>query len=136
MDATENKQLLQHAFAQIERGDSGPFRAALADDVRWINIGTTPWSGTFTGKQAVVDELLAPLRTKLVERTKVIAHRFIAADDYVVVEGVGQNMTKAGKPYNNTYCWVCRLADGRITEITEYCDTDLVRAVLGDRKVG
>lgn len=61
------------------------------------------------------------------------AHRFIAEGDHVVVEVRGNNTTKAGIPYNNTYCFVFRIADGRVKELTEYLDTELVTAALGDR---
>jgi ketosteroid isomerase-like protein len=49
-----------------------------------------------------------------------------------VVEARGNNTTKTGKPYNNAYCFVIRLHDGKLKEITEYMDTELVTAVLGD----
>jgi ketosteroid isomerase-like protein len=47
-----------------------------------------------------------------------------------VVECRGKVTTKTGKPYNNTYCWVCRLVDGKLTELTEYLDTELVATTL------
>jgi uncharacterized protein len=53
------------------------------------------------------------------------AHRFIAEDDHVVVEGRGHATTRSGKAYNNTYCWIYRIADGKAQEITEYMDTEL-----------
>ena len=39
--------------------------------------------------------------------------------------------TKAGKDYSNSYCFVLRLADGRLTELREYLDTALVEKVFG-----
>ncbi|GAA5099695.1 nuclear transport factor 2 family protein [Nocardia iowensis] len=54
------------------------------------------------------------------------ANRFITEDDYVVVQFRGQAITKQGRPYNNTYCWVCRLSDGQLREATEYADTQVV----------
>jgi ketosteroid isomerase-like protein len=48
----------------------------------------------------------------------------------VVVESRGRVTTKTGKPYNNTYCWVCRLTDGRLRSLTEYMDTQLLSEVL------
>jgi uncharacterized protein len=38
--------------------------------------------------------------------------------------------TKNGKPYNNEYCYVIRLAGGQMRELTEYLDTALVERVL------
>ena len=58
--------------------------------------------------------------------------RLIAEGDLVVVEARGRNVTQDGKTYNNTYCNVLRLESGKIREWTEYCDTALVDAVLGD----
>jgi ketosteroid isomerase-like protein len=48
----------------------------------------------------------------------------------VVVDHGEGGITKEGKGYNNTYCNVIRLQDGKIAEVTEYCDTALVNAVL------
>jgi ketosteroid isomerase-like protein len=47
-----------------------------------------------------------------------------------VIECRGRVTTKAGKPYNQTYCYVCRLADGKVRELTEYLDTEMVSAAL------
>jgi uncharacterized protein len=130
MGAAENKQLLHHVFSEMEKGNSKPFVESLADGVRWTIIGTTRWSGTYDGKQAVLTELLGPLSSQLADRYRLTAHRFIAEGDHVVVEARGRNTTKKGLPYDNTYCWVCRVADGKIQELTEYADTELVTAVL------
>jgi ketosteroid isomerase-like protein len=40
-------------------------------------------------------------------------------------------VTTSGKPYNNTYCIVLRLADGKIVQVDEYCDTELVTEAFG-----
>jgi hypothetical protein len=38
---------------------------------------------------------------------------------------------KSGAPYNNNYCFVFRLSDHQLKEVTEYFDTELVTAALG-----
>ena len=43
--------------------------------------------------------------------------------------GIGFSIMSGGR-YDNTYCFVFRFRDGRIAEITEYLDTDLVRTAL------
>jgi len=40
-------------------------------------------------------------------------------------------MMKGGVPYNNSYCFVFRLADNQLKEVTEYLDTELVTAAMG-----
>lgn len=131
MSAADNKRLLQEVFAELARGNGRPFVDSMADDIRWTVTGQTKWSKTYEGKQAVISELLATLRAKIADRQKTIADRFIAEDDCVVVEARGENMTKSGVPYNNRYCFVFRLADGKVRELTEYMDTELVTAALG-----
>ncbi len=54
-----------------------------------------------------------------------------AEGDQVVVEFEGEGRTKDGRDYNNRYCSVFRIANGRIIHIREYLDTDLTRSVFG-----
>jgi uncharacterized protein len=132
MGATENKQLMQSIFAELSKSNSRPFVESMADDFRWTVAGTTKWSKTYEGKQAVLTELFGPLRARIEGNLKTTADRFIADGDYVAVEARGNNMTKTGVPYNNRYCFVFRLAKGKLKEVTEYLDTELVTAALGD----
>jgi ketosteroid isomerase-like protein len=132
MTSAENKKLMEEIFNGLANRNGSLLVERMADEFRWINIGTNKWSGTFEGKAAVLRDLLAPLRTKLVERSRTVAHRFIAEGDYVIVEARGDNVTKAGQRYNNEYCFVFRLSEGQIQEVKEYSDTALIDAVLGD----
>lgn len=132
MGAAENKQLMQHIFAELSKGNGKAFVESLADDFCWTVTGTTKWSKTYRGKQAVLTELLGPLFSKFADQYTNTAHRFIAEDDYVVVECRGHVTTKTGVPYNNSYCWVCRIAEGKLQELTEYMDTELITMALGD----
>lgn len=131
MNAAENKQLMQNIFSELSKGNGKPFVESIADDCRWVIAGSTKWSKTYQGKQAIIDELMKPLFSQFADQYTNTAHRFIAEDDYVVVECQGRVTTKAGKPYNNSYCYVCRLAEGKLQELTEYMDTELATAALG-----
>lgn len=131
MSATENTQLMQQIFAELSKGNGKAFRDSLAEDFRWTLTGTTKWSKTYEGKAAVLNDLLRPLFAQFADQYTNTAHRFIAECEFVVVECRGRVTTKAGKPYNNVYCWVCRIADGKLRELTEYMDTELVARALG-----
>lgn len=135
MSATQNKQLMQDVFSELSNGNTKPLRDAMADDFSWIVTGTTSWSGAYHGKESVLSELFAPLFAQFADRYTNTADRFIAEGAYVVVECHGRVTTKAGTPYNNTYCLVCRLADGKLQELTEYFDTQLVATALAPPKV-
>ena len=130
MSAAENKQLMQNIFSELSKGNGKPFVDSLADDFCWTILGSTKWSGTYRGKQAVLTDLLKPLFSQFADQYTNTAHRFIAEDDYVVVECRGRVTTKSGLPYNNRYCWVCRVADGKLQELIEYMDTELVTTAL------
>ena len=130
MGARENKQLLQDAFAELAKGNGKPFGDLMADDFCWQAIGTTAWSRPFRGKQAVIDGMMRPLFAQFADRYTNTAIRMIAEDDYVAVECRGRVTTKSGKPYNNQYCYVIRFADGKMRELMEYFDTELVTSAL------
>jgi ketosteroid isomerase-like protein len=135
MSATENKQLLQSIFAELAKGNSKPFVESMDDDFRWTITGQTRWSRTYEGKQSVFTELFGPLRLRIAGNITTTAHRFIAEDDFVVVEARGSNTTKVETPYNNTYCFVFQIHDGKLQEVTEYLDTELVTSVLADPRL-
>src|ERR1700716_1571172 len=136
MSAAANKNLMQEIFAAAGNPDPAVrdrslFAASLADDAKWVVTGQYSWSRTFTGKQSILDDLHGHVRSRLVERARTIAHRFIADGDHVVVEARGDNLTKAGVPYDNDYCLVFRLENGKIKEVREYCDSVLTEKALG-----
>jgi ketosteroid isomerase-like protein len=130
MSSTENKRILQAAFAALETGDGTLFGDCMADDFTWTIIGTTPWSRTYSGKSVVQRELFRPLFAQFAGRYTNRAIRFIAEDDYVVVEYRGNVTTKSGHAYNNSYCYICRFSNGKMVELTEYLDTALVEKAL------
>jgi len=130
MGAADNKRSMQEIFAEMAKGNGRPFVDAMAEDFCWTIIGTTKWSKTYRGKQAVQTELLGPLFAHFADRYTNTAQRILADGDYVVVECRGRVTTKAGQPYNNTYCYVIRMADGKMKELTDYLDTALVDSAL------
>jgi ketosteroid isomerase-like protein len=136
MSATANKKLIEEIFAAAGHPnpavrDRARFIASLADDATWTVTGQYSWSRTFRGKDAILNDLLGHVRSQLVDRGRTVAQRCIAEGDYVVVEAKGDNLTKNGMRYDNDYCLVYRLADGKIKEIREYCDSVLTETALG-----
>jgi uncharacterized protein len=129
MSASENKQLIEKLFA-----DPGEFLNALHDDVRWTVMGTTVFSDTYTGKQDVLARLFGPLMEQLVSPGSMEIQNLVAEGDYVVAQAqASDRVTKTGRPYNNAYCIVLKVADGKVTEIDEYCDTELITSAFGSK---
>jgi ketosteroid isomerase-like protein len=126
------KKRLEFIFSETARGNGQPFLDALAEDAEWTVIGSTGWSKTYRGKQQILSDLIAPLRRVLAPPRKSHALHMIAEGNLVAVQGQGENTTRDGRRYDNTYCWIFAFRDGRVRAVTEYADTELMRAVLGE----
>ncbi|MEO7885524.1 MAG: nuclear transport factor 2 family protein [Polaromonas sp.] len=125
-----NRRHMQQIMAELDKGNGKPFVNAMADDFCWTIPGDTPWSRTYSGKEAVVSELLQPLYAQFATPYISTTRSIMADGDKVVVEFQGQVTTKAGKAYNNRYCYVFRMEGGQMKELMEYLDTALVIAAL------
>jgi uncharacterized protein len=102
----------------------------MSDDFRWINIGTNNGQARSTAKRrccAICWRRCGRGLSRDRGPSRIVSSRAITRSSRR-----GDNVTKAGKPYNNEYCFVFRLSDGKIREVKEYADTALVDAVLGD----
>ncbi|MDQ8756091.1 nuclear transport factor 2 family protein [Sphingosinicella sp. LHD-64] len=130
MTPEQNKAVLRRVWDAFAEGDTRPFVAAMADDFTWIMEGTNAWSGRYEGKTAVREKILRPLAGQFATTYRNRAERMIAEDDTVVVLCRGEVMTTAGRPYNNSYCYVIRMQGGQMIELREYFDTELVTAAL------
>jgi ketosteroid isomerase-like protein len=131
LGAHENKKLMQELFAGVAAGDRNRFVESLADEVTMHVTGQYSWSRTFKGKASLINDLYGHLRTVLAEGRRTIPFRFIADEDYVVVQARGDMVTKTGVRYDNDYRLIYRLANSKIVEIWEYCDSALTESVLG-----
>ncbi len=127
-----NAQLVSVIFDEVAKGNGAPFWEACHEDLVWRTIGAGSWSGEFTGKQTVIDEIFRPLGHALVERA-ILPTRVIDGGDVVVVQARGRSVTRDGKRYDNDYAFVIHFRDGKIARYEEYCDTDLIARVLPDR---
>jgi ketosteroid isomerase-like protein len=79
-----------------------------------------------------VAKLFEPLFAALDENgIRLTPDNLIADGEFVVMQSRGKATGKNRLPYNNTYCHVFRVVNGKICEITEYLDTELVTKVFG-----
>jgi hypothetical protein len=131
MSAEANKKLVQQIYIDSASRSGTTFADNLADDASWIVTGQYSWSHEFKGRDAILEGLMGHFRSFFAVRPRTVAFNMIAEGDYVVVESRGDNVTKAGLRYDNQYCMVWRIENGRIVLIKEYCDSTLVERVLG-----
>lgn len=131
MGVSENKQIILDFYEAGAQGDMDRCFSLLADDITWTNIGTTKFSGTYVGKQAIAENLLGPLFGNLRAGIASEIERLTAEGDIVVAQTSGTAEAIDGTPYNNTYCQVIEIRDGKILAVKEYMDTALIDSVFG-----
>ena len=132
MGTEETRAQIADVFSAWAQGDTKPFFALVDDDVTWTVIGTTPISGRYESKREFLKGAFGRLGPRLegVPRSKIV--NILVDGDHVVLQWEGTTRSVTGKPYQQTYCWVIRLRDERIVEVTAYLDTELVSAMFED----
>lgn len=128
--AEDNKRLVLEAFRPFEQGDSGPLFDLIADDVKWTIIGTTPLSGVYRSKQELMNKFLRPIMARLENGLKTRFVDLACEGDKVFLRFESSGVAKAGFSYQQNLCWAMVMRDGRIVEIEDYFDTDLLRKIL------
>ena len=131
MGIAENKRIVKSFYQAGNRGDFDACFALISDDITWTNMGSTSLSGTYRGKAELMEKLLGPLFDRLKEGISSSIDKLIGEADYVVALTSGTAETTDGLPYNNNYCQIIRIQDGKFVEVTEYFDTELASSIFG-----
>lgn len=131
MTAIDNRQLMQEIFDKLAIGDGSLFVAHLDDNVEMRVTGRNSWSQTFRSKEQLIKNLYRYVYSLTNEPRTTTAVNIVAGDDHVVVEARGAMSRKDGVRYDNEYCMVFKLRDGKIVELREYLDSALCENVLG-----
>jgi len=124
-----SREVVQRAIDALNRGDSEGFLNSFSADFDFWMPGTTPSSGRTKGIQEFAT-LVAKVASYLDVMITIKVTNFIACGEWVITEAVGHGVTKKGKDYNNTYCHLWQVRDGKIVKFVEYNDTDLIVRVL------
>lgn len=109
--------------------------ARRSDAVDWTVEGTHPPAGRYRSKsesRARTFARLAPLmRGPLTLRVEQI----LIDGDRAAVELRSAAIARNGKRFDNRYCWILRVAGGKIVEVRAYLDSALVRQVIDENEV-
>jgi uncharacterized protein len=108
----------------VADGDLAVIRDSFAVDATWTYPGRLPLSGTWRGRDAIIDEFLVGAGALFGPGGAVIElGRVVAEGDTVVAEWTSDAVTITGAEYHNRCLGVFTVADGAITSVTEYADT-------------
>ena len=130
--AAKNKRLALETWESLRRGDVKAAFANMSDDVTWWIPGMIePVSGLKRGKTEILGFLRWAAETfPPGMQTEV---RGAYADGNTVILELNNRSTAAnGRAYENDYCFVFVIEDGRIRAVREYVDTQKAVATIGD----
>jgi ketosteroid isomerase-like protein len=130
LSTSKNKEIVRNFYEAGNRGDMDACFELISEDIKWTNIGTTFLSGRFNGKEELLEKLFGPLFGQLKAGISMHINQLIAEGEYVVAHTSGTAETLEGRSYNNTYCWIIRLRNGKFVEVTEFADTELITSAL------
>jgi uncharacterized protein len=130
MSTDENRQLIGAIFTALAAGDTKPFGDAIAEDFAWRFPGRWSWAQDWgRTRNEVRANLLEPLMAQFASY-RCRADEIIVEGNNVVVRATADATTTRGEAYPQAYCYIFRIANGRLAEVVEYCDTALVERVL------
>jgi ketosteroid isomerase-like protein len=134
MSTEETRTLIEDFYAALQKADRPRLLELLAPDAVWIPPVAAPVERT-EGAQAIVDALGGQIVRQTFDLSKPFAleiRRIVADGDVAVVQQRLTATAKAtGLDYDNQYCWVYEVRDGRIAVLEEYADTIVAGRAMG-----
>ena len=125
----ESRRIVLDAIDALNEGDGEGWLAAFDEDFEFTIPGNDSLSGTKKGKKAF-RELIENVAERLDVGITIKLTNVIASGEWVVTESLGHSVTKKGENYNQTYCILFQVREGKIIKYVEYHDTALIRKVL------
>jgi ketosteroid isomerase-like protein len=128
------KEYVQNLFHFLETDDNSHFFDKVADDVNWTVMGTHPLAGMYHSKTDFIVNTFIRLNKILRDGVILKVKNIIVQDETAVVELEAISTAMNGKPFNNTYCWVCFFENNIIVEVRAYVDSALVQRVIDENE--
>ena len=126
--STTNEAVVMRFIEAMGTSDPDTAAGCLAPDAFTLAKGFSKFSGE--RRYDTIIGTIAAFKTLLPTGLDPDIHTVTSQGDRVVVEFVGRATTAEGKPYNNEYCMVFTLAEGKIKQVNEYFCTKLAEEVL------
>jgi len=129
MTPDSNKDLIRHAWGEFASGDPDRVRAVLTPDVQWLappqNATAMAIDGShhLVGAERVIRFLTREFPSVFVADRSADMRGLFADRETVVAEVRMQATLASGGHYDNDYCFIFELRDGRIHRVREYMDT-------------
>ncbi len=131
-DSGRNEQLVREFFATLSTGDLDALRPLIHPDGSWEVMSTTvPGGGLTSGRDAVIEEFLRPVRGMFHDGDpKIEVKNVFSAGHQVAAETEADGDLANGNHYHNRYSWVIEIRDGMVCHLREYMDTAYIMSVM------
>jgi uncharacterized protein len=133
MDDAEERhcELVRTFFATLSAGELEVLRPLIHPDGTWEVMRAVSGERLAIGRDAIIDEFLAPVRGRFEPGDpKIAVTTLFAAGTIVAAETIGTGRLRNGHPYHNRYAWIIEIRDGLVGHVHEYMDTAYVRSVV------
>ena|SRR5690242_4421967 len=103
MITTDPAAVVTRYIYAVRDGDSGAMRDSFAEDAVWEYPGDLPLSGTWRGRDTIVDDFLGSVGTALEPGSTVALEitSVLTAGDQVVAEWTSRATARGGAAYHN-----------------------------------
>jgi ketosteroid isomerase-like protein len=137
MTPEQNAKIMRDTYHKLETGeDYSALDKVYADDVTFTIYGrATPICGQgkgMTGPGSHYEVRQFAKASLRLETFKFIIDSIVAGGDFVVLQARGLGTAMNGKVFNQEYCFVYQLENGRVKAVGEYLDTEMARACMVD----
>jgi uncharacterized protein len=124
-------EFIRRFFATLGQGDLEALRPMIHQNGSWEVMRAVDGERLAVGRDAIIDDFLAPVRGRFEEGDpKIEVTRLFATGNMVAAETVGTGQLRNGHPYRNRYSWIIEMNDGLVGHVHEYMDTAYVRSVV------
>ncbi|HEX5915544.1 MAG TPA: nuclear transport factor 2 family protein [Rubrobacter sp.] len=119
-----NAKLVREGFEAFERGDLEWMGQHIADDVVWHVGGNSKWSGTYEGKEKVLDFFVRQAQAMGGQPPALDIHDVLGGDDHVVVLGTARASAPDGQSAEWKYAQIFHIREGKATEVWGMAEDD------------
>jgi ketosteroid isomerase-like protein len=123
-----NKAVARQFIENMTNNNIAAIIESYDDDVKIYTMGNTLISGVVNKTQA--KEFAGQVLNAFPQGIKFVIHNLTAEEDRVAIEAESFATHVSGKYYNNKYHFFMRLKEGKVIELKEYMDTEMVTEVL------
>ncbi len=126
----DNKQIIENGYKCFATGDIPGLLGTFDENIEWTEAEGFPYGGTYTGANAIVENVFMKLGTEW-EGFSAVPDELLDAGETIVALGhYSGKFNKTGKSMKVSFAHVWTLRGGKIVKFVQYTDTLKVSEAL------